>query len=92
MGFSQQLEYRYLCEEYNLYADLTVRVFAASNDLPELVLPDGSVAFWASAGATVSFDFYLDLQNPPHRSENRTVRGVLYAGMSRVTRSRSAAS
>lgn len=60
MGFSQQLEYRYLRKEYNLYADLTVRVFAASNDLPELVLPDGSVAFWASVGATVSFDFYLD--------------------------------
>lgn len=60
MGFSQQFEYRYLCTEYNLYADLTVRVFAASNDLPELVLPDGSVAFWASVGAAVSFDFYLD--------------------------------
>lgn len=43
-----------------MYADLSVRVFAASNDLPELVLPDGSVAFWASVGATVSFDFYLD--------------------------------
>lgn len=60
MGFSQQFEYRYLCKEYNLYADLTVRVFAASNDLPEMVLPDGSVAFWASVGAMVSFDFYLD--------------------------------
>lgn len=60
MGFSQQFEYRYLCEEYNLHADLSVRVFAASNDLPEPVLPDGSVAFWASVGATVSFDFYLD--------------------------------
>lgn len=43
-----------------MHADLSVRVFAASNDLPELVLPDGSVAFWASVGATVSFDFYLD--------------------------------
>lgn len=43
-----------------MYADLTVRVFAASNGLPELVLPDGSAAFWASVGATVSFDFYLD--------------------------------
>ena len=43
-----------------MYADLSVRVFAASNDLPELVLPDGSVAFWASVGAAVSFDFYLD--------------------------------
>lgn len=60
MGFLQQFEYRYLCEEYDLYADLSVRVFAASNDLPELVLPDGSVAFWASVGATISFDFYLD--------------------------------
>lgn len=60
MGFSQQFEYRYLCKEHNLHADLSVRVFAASNDLPELVLPDGSVAFWASVGAMVSFDFYLD--------------------------------
>ena len=56
----KEAEVRRLCEEYNLYADLTVRVFAASNDLPELVLPDGSVAFWASEGAAVSFDFYLD--------------------------------
>ncbi len=56
----KEAEVRRLCEEYNLYADLTVRVFAASNDLPELVLPDGSVAFWASVGAAVSFDFYLD--------------------------------
>ena len=60
MGFSQQFEYRYLCKKYNLHAALSVRVFAASNDLPELVLPDGSAAFWASVGATVSFDFYLD--------------------------------
>ena len=42
MGLSQQFEYRYLCKEYNLHADLSVRVFAASNDLPELVLPDSS--------------------------------------------------
>lgn len=56
----KEAEVRRLCEEYNLYADLTVRVFAASNDLSELVLPDGSVAFWASVGAAVSFDFYLD--------------------------------
>ena len=41
-------------------ADLTVRVFAASNDLPELVLPDSGVAFWAAVGATIGFDFYLD--------------------------------
>ena len=56
----KEAEVRRLCEEYNLYADLSVRVFAASNDLPELVLPGSSVAFWASVGATVSFDFYLD--------------------------------
>lgn len=56
----KEAEVRRLCEEYDLYADLSVRVFAASNDLPELVLPDSSVAFWASVGATVSFDFYLD--------------------------------
>ena len=60
MGFSQQFEYRYFCKEYNLHADLSVRVLAASNDLPELVLPDGSVTFWASVGATIGFDFYLD--------------------------------
>ena len=56
----KEAEVRRLCEEYDLYADLSVRVFAASNDLPELVLPDSSVAFWASVGAAVSFDFYLD--------------------------------
>ena len=56
----KEAEVRRLCEEYDLYADLSVRVFAASNDLPELVLPDSRVAFLASVGATVSFDFYLD--------------------------------
>ena len=43
-----------------MHADLSVRVLAASNDLPELVLPDSGIAFWASVGATIGFDFYLD--------------------------------
>lgn len=92
MGFSQQLEYRYLCEEYNLYADLTVRVFAASNDLPELVLPDGSVAFGRPWERQSALTFIL-INNPPAPfGKPNGAGGALYAGMSRVTRSRSAAS
>ena len=46
----KEAEVRRLCEEYNLYADLSVRVFAASNDLPELVLPDTCSRRLASIG------------------------------------------
>lgn len=49
-----------VCEEYNLSADLTVRVFAESNDMPELIIPRSSVSYWASMGVTIGFDFYLD--------------------------------
>lgn len=51
---------RHLCEEYNLSSDLIIRIFAESNNMPELVLPENSVSFWAAMGATISFDFYLD--------------------------------
>ena len=49
-----------ICKEYNLSADLIVRVFAESNNMPELTIPHSSVSFWASTGATIQFDFYLD--------------------------------
>lgn len=44
----------------NLRADLFVRVFAESCNMPDLSIPDSSIAFLASMKASVSFDFYLD--------------------------------
>lgn len=49
-----------ICKEYNLSADLIVRVFAESNNMPELTIPSSSVSFWASMGVSIGFDFYLD--------------------------------
>lgn len=49
-----------VCKEYNLSADLIVRVFAESNNMPELTIPNNSVSFWASMGVSIGFDFYLD--------------------------------
>ncbi|MBQ9994116.1 MAG: DUF4279 domain-containing protein [Clostridia bacterium] len=49
-----------ICREYNLSADLIIRVFAKSNDMPELTIPSESVCFWASMGVSIGFDFYLD--------------------------------
>lgn len=49
-----------VCKEYNLSADLLIRIFAESNCMPELTIPGGSVSFWASMGVSIGFDFYLD--------------------------------
>lgn len=49
-----------ICKDYNLYADLIIRVFADSNNMPELVFSNPQISFWASMGASISFDFYLD--------------------------------
>lgn len=86
MGFSQQFEYRYLCEEYNLYADLTVRVFVASNDLPELVLPDGSVAFGRPWERQSALTFIL-INNPPRtvRKTERCGGGLICGDVPRYT-------
>lgn len=53
-------EVRSVCDEYNLRADLILRVFAESNNMAELTIPSSSVSFWASMGASIGFDFYLD--------------------------------
>lgn len=49
-----------LCKENNLRADLFVRVFAECGNMPDLTIPDTSIAFFASMGVSVIFDFYLD--------------------------------
>ncbi len=49
-----------VCKEYNLSADLLVRIFAETNCMPELTIPSGSVSFWASMGVSIGFDFYLN--------------------------------
>lgn len=49
-----------ICNEYNLRADLIVRVFAEANNMPVLTLSNSSVSFWSSIGASIGFDFYLD--------------------------------
>lgn len=53
-------EVLHVCKEYNLSAELIVRVFAESNNMPELTIPSSSVSFWASMGASIGFDFYLN--------------------------------
>lgn len=50
----------YICEKYNLSADLIVRVFAEANNMPELIISSSSVSFWAAIGVSIDFDFYLD--------------------------------
>jgi len=55
-----EMEVRNVCEEYHLRADLILRVFAESNNMPELTIPSSSVSFWASMGVSIGFDFYLD--------------------------------
>ncbi len=49
-----------VCKAYNLSADLIVRVFGESNNMPDLTIPSKSISFWASMGASIGFDFYLD--------------------------------
>lgn len=56
----KESEVLHVCKEYNLSADLIVRVFAESNNMPELTIPSSSVSFWASMGVSIGFDFYLD--------------------------------
>lgn len=56
----KESEVLHVCKEYNLSADLIVRVFAESNNMPELTIPSSSISFWASMGVSIGFDFYLD--------------------------------
>ena len=49
-----------LCKEYDLRTDLTIRVFAKSNNMPDLIISNESLSFWAAMGTTINFDFYLD--------------------------------
>ena len=58
--FGKESEVLNVCKDYNLSADLIVRVFAESNNMPELTIPSSSVSFWASMGVSIGFDFYLD--------------------------------
>lgn len=58
--YGTETEVRSVCDEYNLRADLILRVFAESNNMPELTIPSKSVSFWASMGVSIGFDFYLD--------------------------------
>lgn len=56
----KESEVLHVCKDYNLSADLIVRVFAESNNMPALKIPSSSVSFWASMGVSIGFDFYLD--------------------------------
>ena len=49
-----------LCKEYDLTAELILRVYAESNDLPVMALPSESVSVWSKMGAGMQFDLYLD--------------------------------
>lgn len=56
----KELDVLNVCKEYNLSADMIVRVFAESNNMPELRVDYSSLSFWASMGVSLNFDFYLD--------------------------------
>lgn len=56
----KESEVLYVCKRFNLSADLIVRVFAESNNMPELRIPSNSVSYWASMGVSIGFDFRLD--------------------------------
>lgn len=56
----KEAELLLVCKDYNLSADLIVRVFAESNNMPELAISNDSLTFWTSLGASIGFDFYLD--------------------------------
>ena len=56
----KESEIQQLSQEYNLRADLIVRVFAKSNNMPELIIPHSGISFFSSLGTSISFDFYLD--------------------------------
>ena len=49
-----------LCKEYDLTAELILRVYAESNNLPVVALPSESVSFWSKMGAGIQLDLYLD--------------------------------
>ena len=49
-----------VCRDYDLNADLIVRIFAKSQNMPELTISNDSLSFWTSIGASIGFDFYLD--------------------------------
>lgn len=56
----REKEVALLCEEYDLTAELILRVYAESNDLPVMTLPSESVSFWSKMGAGIQLDLYLD--------------------------------
>ena len=56
----KESEVLHVCKEYNLSADLIIRIFAESNNMPTLTIPNSSVSFWASMGVSLGFDFHLD--------------------------------
>ena len=56
----KESDIRSVCEDYDLSADLIVRVFSESNAMPDLTISANSLAFWATMSASIGFDFYLD--------------------------------
>lgn len=49
-----------MCKECNLTLELTIRIFSESDNLPILCIPNDSIMFWASIGASIDFDMRLD--------------------------------
>ena len=47
------------CRNYNLKVDLIIRISTKPNIMPELFISNESILFWASIGASISFDFGL---------------------------------
>lgn len=51
---------RKICIDWNLKADLIIQITAPSDNLPVLDIPNASISFWASMGANIVFECYLD--------------------------------
>lgn len=49
-----------LCKNYNLSADLIVRVYAESNNMPDISISKDNIAFLSATEMSITFDFCLD--------------------------------
>lgn len=56
----KEMEIQRICKDYNLEAELVIRIFALSNSMPEIQIASDSISFWNNVGTSINFDFYLD--------------------------------
>lgn len=49
-----------VCSDFGLFAEVILRIYCESNELPEMELPADVLSFFANIGASISFDLQLD--------------------------------